>query len=105
MRKKRLTEQKFVQITRFLFITTQAFALFWVTLSYAIAAYSTVVLGQPFPVETLSGQAIETLLGVAALKVIENIFEHNEGGLFGHTRAAESEEPDYERYSEEADLP
>ena len=92
MKGQRLTRQKFVQITRFLFITTQAFALFWVTLSYAIAAYSTVVLGQPFPVETLSGQAIETLLGVAALKVVENIFEHNEGGLFGHSKAVEEEE-------------
>lgn len=92
MKGKRLTEQKFLQITRFLFITTQAFALFWVTLSYGIAVYSTVALGQPFPVETLSGQAIDTLLGVAALKVIENVFEHNEGGLFGHSKAAEEEE-------------
>ena len=79
-------QQRFLRITRFLFITTQAFALFWVTLSYAIAFYSTVVLGQPFPVETLSGQAIDTILGVTALKVVENIFEHNNGTIFGHTK-------------------
>lgn len=70
-------------ITRRLFVTTQIFALGWVSMSYLIAAYATVRLGQPFPVETLSGQAIETLLGVTALKVVENIFEHNNGRLFG----------------------
>ena len=31
----------------------------------------------------LSQQAITTILGVNALKVVENIFEHNSGGLFG----------------------
>ena len=92
MKGRRMTKQKFVQITRFLFITTQVAALIWVSLSYAIAVYATVVLGQPFPVETLSGQAIDTLLGVAALKVAENIFEHNEGGLFGNSKAVEEEE-------------
>ena len=77
-------EKRFMKITRFLFVTTQIFALIWVTLSYAIALYATVALGQPFPVETLSEQAITTLLGGRALKVIENIFEHNDGALFGH---------------------
>ena len=85
---------KLPKITRFLFVTTQVFALIWVTLSYLIAVYATVKLGQPFPVETLSGQAIETILGVAALKVVENIFEHNEGGIFGRSgeKAADSED-------------
>lgn len=97
-------EQRFLRITRFLFVTTQVSALVWVSLSYLIAAYATFRLGQPFPVETLSGQAIDTLLGVAALKVLENIFEHNEGGLFGYNRSAEKEETEYE-YSEETDQP
>jgi len=79
-------EKRFLRITRFLFVTAQISALVWVTLSYAIAAYATVVLGEPYPVETLSGQAIDTILGVTALKVIENIFEHNDGALFGHTK-------------------
>jgi len=73
----------FQSVTRFLFVTTQVFALGWVTVSYGIAAYSTVKLMQPFPVEQLSCQAIITLLGVSALKVVENIFEHNEGVVFG----------------------
>lgn len=74
-------------ITRFLFVTTQVFALFWVSLSYGIAAYSTIVLEQPFPVEELSRQAIITLLGMGGLKVVENIFEHNDGKVFGQSRA------------------
>lgn len=72
-------------VTKALFITTQLAALFWVTASYIIAGYATVRLGQPYPVVELSQQAITTILGVSALKVLENIFEHNDGGLFGHS--------------------
>jgi len=61
-------------------------ALAWVTISYAIAVYATVKLAQPFPVVELSQQAITTILGVNVLKVVENIFEHNDGPLFGHTK-------------------
>ncbi|OUQ82422.1 hypothetical protein [Flavonifractor sp. An100] len=70
-------------VTRTLFVTTQLAALGWVSMSYLIAAYATVRLGQVFPVEELSEQAIETILGVNFLKVIENIFEHNDGSVFG----------------------
>ena len=74
-------------VTRFLFVTTQVFALVWATWSYVIATYSTVVLVQPFPVEALSDRAIITILGVSALKVVENIFEHNEGVVFGQSQS------------------
>ena len=73
-------------VTRLLFITTQLAALGWVTVSYLIAVYATVRLGQPFPVVELSQQAITTILGVNVLKVVENIFEHNESPLFGHIK-------------------
>lgn len=73
----------FQSVTRFLFVTTQVFAIIWVSWSYGIATYSTIALEQAFPVETLSCQAIITILGVSALKVLENIFEHNEGVVFG----------------------
>ena len=76
-------------ITCVLFLTTQLAALGWVTVSYAIALYATVRLGQPFPVVELSQQAITTILGVNVLKVVENIFEHNDGGLFGRTKESE----------------
>lgn len=75
-------------VTRFLFVTTQVFAIIWVSWSYIIATYSTVVLMQPFPVEELSRQAITTLLGMSGLKVVENIFEHNEGPVFGRSSVA-----------------
>lgn len=73
-------------VTRLLFVTTQVAALAWVTVSYIIAIYATVKLSQPFPVVELSQQAITTILGATALKVVENVFEHNDGGLFGHTK-------------------
>lgn len=73
-------------VTRFLFITTQIAALGWVSVSYLIALYATVQLGQPFPVVELSQQAITTILGANVLKVVENIFEHNDGPVFGHTK-------------------
>lgn len=70
-------------VTGFLFVTTQVAALGWVTLSYLIAAYATIRLGQPYPIESLSQTAITTILGGTALKVVQNIFEHNDGGIFG----------------------
>lgn len=78
-------------VTRLLFITTQIFALGWVSISYAIAIYATVRLAQPFPVVELSQQAIITILGVSALKVVENIFEHNSGSIFGQSNPAPDE--------------
>jgi len=76
-------------ITRRLFVTTQIAALGWVTVSYLIALYATVRLGQVFPVVELSKQAIETILGVNILKVAENIFEHNDGPVFGQSKEPE----------------
>ncbi len=73
-------------VTKILFITTQLAALGWVSVSYLIAIYATVRLRQPFPVVELSQQAITTILGVNVLKVVENIFEHNNGPVFGHTK-------------------
>ena len=76
-------EKKMRSITRFLFLTTQVAALVWVSVSYLIAVYATVRLGQPFPVVELSQQAITTILGVNILKVVENIFEHNDSKILG----------------------
>ena len=77
-------------ITRFLFVTAQTFAILWVTWSYVLATYSTVVLEQPFPVEALSDRANLTILGVSGLKVVENIFEHNEGLVFGQSKTEDA---------------
>lgn len=44
------------------------------------------MLAQPFPAEELSREAVRTILGVGFLKVVENIFEHNNGKLFGQSQ-------------------
>ena len=83
-------------VTRFFFVTTQVFALAWVCTSYGIAIYSTVWLEQVYTMSELSAPAIQTILGTGFLKVLENVFEHNEGKLFGLSRtkiAAEDVEP------------
>ena len=82
---KRLTKAKMVSITRMLFITTQVSALVWVFISYGIAVYSTVKLQQVYSMAELSEPAIHTILGVGILKVLENIFEHNNSKLFGQS--------------------
>lgn len=82
-------KKKFIKVTNWLFITTQVSALLWVTFSYLIAAYATVYLKQPFPIEELSKTAIETILGVTALKVLGNIFEHNNSKVFGTSTSIE----------------
>ena len=78
--------KKLKSVTAFLFVTTQLAALVWVSVSYILAAYATIKLGQPYPVVELSQQAIASLLGVGVLKVVENVFEHNDGGIFGISR-------------------
>lgn len=85
-------KRKLTKITNWLFVTTQIAALAWVSVSYLIACYSTIFLGQPFPVVELSQTAIEVILGVTALKVLGNIFEHNDSVVFGSSKLPESED-------------
>lgn len=78
-------------VTTFLFISTQIAGICWVTVSYLIAAYATVKLGQPYPIESLSETAITVILGGGVLKVVQNIFEHNNGFIFGNSDKEETE--------------
>ena len=79
-------------VTRLIFLTTQISALMWVFTSYAIAIYSTVYLQQVYTMSELSEPAINTILGVSFLKVLENVFEHNEGAEFGKSKETKTEE-------------
>lgn len=81
-------------VTRLIFVTTQISALVWVFTSYGIAIYSTVVLGQVYTMAELSEPAIHTILGVGVLKVLENIFEHNDSVVFGKTKESEEYDDD-----------
>lgn len=89
---KRLTTKRVLSITRLIFITSQIFALIWVTISYVIALYATIKLEQVFPVVELSQQAINTIIGVGIMKTAENIFEHNDGVVTGKSRVVSEEE-------------
>lgn len=81
-------------VTRLLFVSTQVSALVWVFTSYAIAIYSTVRLQQVYTMAELSKPAIDTILGTAALKVLGNIFEHNESAVFGKSKKASEADAD-----------
>ena len=89
-----LTKTRLLQVTRFIFVTTQISALIWVFTSYGIAIYSTVKLGQVYTMAELSEPAIHTILGVGFLKVLENIFEHNDGAVFGKSNGGETDVQD-----------
>lgn len=89
---KTLSAARLRSVTRLLFVTTQYCALSWVFISYGIAVYSTVFLGQVYTMSELSKPAIDALLGVTALKVLGNIFEHNDGIVFGKSEKPTSEE-------------
>lgn len=88
---KHMTDAKLKSVTRFLFLTAQICAIVWVFISYGLAIYATVWLGQVYTMAELSEPAINTLLGVTALKVVGNVFEHNDGGLFGHNNTSETD--------------
>ena len=74
------------RVTEFMFLLTTLCAVLWVTNTCALAWYATVKLGQPFPLEALSSDIITVILGALALKVIGNIFEHNDSAIFGTSR-------------------
>ena len=73
-------------ITKFLFVTTQLSALWWVNWSFALATYATIALGQPFPLETVSETAINVIIGTLLCKVLENALEHNDGIIWGKSK-------------------
>lgn len=78
-----ITKAELKHITKFLFVTTHVCALLWVFTSYGIALYSTLRFGQVYTMTELSEPAIHVILGTSCLKVLENIFEHNDGAVFG----------------------
>lgn len=80
------TERSRFSITRFFFVLVNVCAIIWVFISYGIAIYSTIALGQTYTMSELSEPAINTILGVTVMKVVENIFEHNESWLFGYKK-------------------
>lgn len=79
-------------VTRFLFIAVCVAGICWVTWSYVLATYSVIFLGQVYTMEELSKPAIETIFGGLIMKVIGNIFEHNDSTVFGKSNNNDNEE-------------
>lgn len=88
---KKLTQSRMMSVTRTLFIAITFSALSWVFISYGIAVYATVRLGQVYTMTELATPAITGLLLTIGLKVLENVFEHNDGPIFGHNNHGKDE--------------
>ncbi len=76
-------------VTEFMFVCMMALCCLVVVNACAIAWYSTVVLEQPYPLESMAEQAFLAGLGAIAAKVVGNAFEHNDGGIFGHSNSGD----------------
>lgn len=85
LRSKRPTKAGVMSTTWFLFRLCSMAAVSWVYISYALAIYATVWLGQVYTMEELSKPAITGIVAVLFAKVMGNIFEHNDGPLWGKT--------------------
>lgn len=88
---RKLTQERMMSVTRLLFVVTTFSSISWVFISYAIAIYAMVKLGQVYTMTELASPAITGLLFTVGVKVLENIFEHNDGPLFGHNNHGEDE--------------
>lgn len=82
-----VSTKKLVHITRFFFIAGYIFAMICVSISYGIAIYSTLYLGETYTMAELSDPALRIIVASLVTKVVENIFEHNTGIIFGESRA------------------
>ena len=72
-------------VTEFMYVCTMIMCLLVIVNTCALAWYSTIVLHQPYPLESLSSQLVVTIIGAIVAKVLGNIFEHNNGGIFGQS--------------------
>ena len=92
----KLTQHGVGSVTWFLFVAIALSAISWVFISYALAIYATVHLGQVYTMAELSQPAITGIVAVLFAKVLGNIFEHNDGPIWGKTNK--------DKHSEEEEL-
>ena len=90
-----LTEAQLRSLTRLLMLEATRASIVWVSLSYVIALYSTVRLGIVYTLEDLSKAPITVLLVIPMTKVFGNIFEHNDGKVFGTSNKRSVSESDH----------
>lgn len=78
-----MNRSKFENLTAWLFTITTIAAIFWISVSYMMGVYALKVLDSTELLIELSREAMVTILGVNLMKVVMNLFEHNNGGIFG----------------------
>lgn len=78
-----MNKKRFESLTAWLFTITVIAAIGWISISYLMGIYALKELGNTDLLVELSKEAMITVLGVNLMKVIGNLFEHNNGGIFG----------------------
>lgn len=82
--------KKFLQtFTNVMYCIVLIAALVWVSASYAIGIYAVVVFGQVEALIELSRDVVKCIIVVVFTKTIANIFEHNNGSIFGYSDTME----------------
>lgn len=78
--------KKFLQtFTNLMYCLVIMASLVWISLSYVIGIYAVVVYGQVEALVELSADVVRCIMVVLITKTIGNIFEHNNGGIFGYS--------------------
>ena len=78
-------------VTRRLYVVTLWGCIAWISASYLMAGYALVVLGQVYTLTELSKPALTALTVTLGSKVLGNIFEHNDGAVFGQSHSVDAE--------------
>lgn len=78
--------KKFLQtFTNLMYCLVIVASVIWISLSYLIGIYGVVVFGQVEPLIELSRDVVKCISVVLVTKTIGNIFEHNDGPVFGYS--------------------
>lgn len=78
--------KKFLQtFTNLMYCLVIVASVVWISLSYVIGIYGVVVYGQVEALIELSRDIVKCIMVVLITKTISNIFEHNNGGIFGYS--------------------
>jgi len=78
-----MSRKGFESLTAWLFTVSVVAAIGWITISYLMGIYALKAFGNTDLLTELSKEAMITILGVNLMKMITNLFEHNNGGIFG----------------------
>lgn len=82
--------KKFLQtFTNVMYCLILIAGIVWISLSYVIGIYGVVRFAQVEPLIELSRDVVKCIMVVVITKTIANIFEHNDGPVFGYSNGVE----------------